>query len=343
MDTRETDDDETEAYNAKDTDAENRSAQWSIFAMRKPNMKAKPEQLHLERLTFFYQLWLAIFAHDFIFTTAINALLYGVIAFKAALNASLPFIKSRSLQCFFNESFEYEQQVHFVAPTIRKKPTLISCLIRPLLLVAFIANVCICSYLSIKLIDHLSYGPALSITFKIMVTAGNFLFYVYDTACFLVLRPCCEVIRSYIEHQHRVLRSIVQRGSIHDIGPQKQARLVERVRLNLCTILHLKRKLNDTWGHAIAVSGSMVLCAFCASIYLNFVEEFRTLENLIAIWYMVLTSLDFLDITILSDAMVDEVRNVRHTLQNVETFSENSDYVNQVRMVPACFRLTLSS
>ncbi|KAL3209985.1 hypothetical protein MRX96_037530 [Rhipicephalus microplus] len=255
------------------------------------------------QLTFFYQLWLAIFAHDFIFTTAINALLYGVIAFKAALNASLPFIKSRSLQCFFNESFEYEQQVHFVAPTIRKKPTLISCLIRPLLLVAFIANVCICSYLSIKLIDHLSYGPALSITFKIMVTAGNFLFYVYDTACFLVLRPCCEVIRSYIEHQHRVLRSIVQR----------------------------------------AVSGSMVLCAFCASIYLNFVEEFRTLENLIAIWYMVLTSLDFLDITILSDAMVDEVRNVRHTLQNVETFSENSDYVNQVRMVPACFRLTLSS
>ncbi|KAH8028874.1 hypothetical protein HPB51_020005 [Rhipicephalus microplus] len=144
-----------------------------------------------------------------------------------------------------------------------------------------------------------------------MLFAGNFLFYVYDTACFLVLRPCCEVIRSYIEQQHRVLSSIVRRGCIHNVGLEKGARLVERVRLNLCTVSNLKRKLNDIWGHAIAVSGGMILCSICSTIYLNLIEEFWTLENLIAIWYAILTSLDFLDITLLSHAMIEEARLTR--------------------------------
>ncbi|KAL1473399.1 hypothetical protein MTO96_038708 [Rhipicephalus appendiculatus] len=202
----------------------------------------------LVELIFFYQLWLAIFLRNLIFTTTVNALFHVVSAVKAVLNASIPFIKARSLQLFFNESCEYEQRVHFVAPTNHRKPTLTSCLIRPLLLVAFAANVGICSYFSIELVGHLGYGPALSVTLKITVVAGHFLFYVYDAACFLVLRPCCEVIRSYIEHQHRALRSIVRRGGIHDVGPEKRARLVERVRLNLCIVSHLKRSLNDAWG-----------------------------------------------------------------------------------------------
>ncbi|KAL1474781.1 hypothetical protein MTO96_037727 [Rhipicephalus appendiculatus] len=199
-------------------------------------------------VTFFYQLWIAIFVHDFAFATTVNVLLYGLTAFKAALNASLPFIKARSLHRFFNESSEYEERVHFVAPTNRRKPTFTSCLIRPLLLVAFSANVCICSYLSVKLVDQLGYCPALSVTLKITVIAGNFLFYVYDASCFLVLRPCSEVFRSYIEHQHRVLRSIVRRGGIHNVGPEKRGRLVERVRVNLGIVSHLKRSLNDIWG-----------------------------------------------------------------------------------------------
>ncbi|KAH7976292.1 hypothetical protein HPB52_011109 [Rhipicephalus sanguineus] len=49
MDIRETDDDETEADNDNYDDAGNGSAQWSIFAKRKPHRKVKPEQLRLER------------------------------------------------------------------------------------------------------------------------------------------------------------------------------------------------------------------------------------------------------------------------------------------------------
>ncbi|KAH8028872.1 hypothetical protein HPB51_020003 [Rhipicephalus microplus] len=260
-------------------------------------------------LFFIYQLWLTIPAFNFIFTSTVSTLLHVTSAVKAALNVSIPFVKSRSLQRFFNESSEYEQRVHFVGPPNHRKRTLTSYLIRPLLLAVLAVNVCICSYLSITQIDHFGYSSALSVTLKITVVTGHVLFYVYDTTCFLVLRPCCEVIRSYIEHQHMALQSIIRRGGSHDVGADKRARLVEMVRSNLCAIFYLKRSLNSIWGHAVAVSGGIVLSTSCISFYLSYVEGFRTLENLMTVLYAVLTSLDFLDITILSGSMVSEVSN----------------------------------
>ncbi|KAL1479302.1 hypothetical protein MTO96_051958 [Rhipicephalus appendiculatus] len=74
----------------------------------------------------------------------------------------------------------------------------------------------------------------------------------------------------------------------------------------------------------------MVLCITCIGIYLNFVEEFWTLEHVLAILYTISTGLDFLDIVILSDNMVREVRKVRQTLQNAAISSAKWDYVIQV-------------
>ncbi|KAL1417768.1 hypothetical protein MTO96_026541 [Rhipicephalus appendiculatus] len=207
-------------------------------------------------------------------------------------------VKARNLQKFFHESSKYEQRVRFVAPKNRRKGTLACYLIRFLLLAAFVANVCTSGYLSLEFVDQLGCGPVLGATLKLTYIAGNFLFYVFDAASFLVLRPCCEVIRLYIEHQHGVLRYIVRSNGSDVTGSETRARLVERVRLNLCTILHIKRSLNDIWEHALAVSGAMVLCTSCTGIYLNFVEEFWTPEHLLSIMYTASTVLDFLDITI---------------------------------------------
>ncbi|KAL1479876.1 hypothetical protein MTO96_034767 [Rhipicephalus appendiculatus] len=285
----------------------------------------------LVELIFFYQLWLAIFVRNLIFTTTVNALFHVVSAVKAALNASIPFIKARSLQRFFNESCEYEQRVHFVAPTNRRKPTLTFCLIRPLLLVAFAANVGICSYFSIELVGHLGYGPTLSLTLKITVVAGHFLFYVYDAACFLVLRPCCEVIP--IIHRAPAQGSTVHRaksrhsrrwpGKASTIGREGQAEPLHRItpqakskrRLGAgCSGLQRHAALHLLHRHLLELRGR--------------VQDSREPDRPLV--YTVLTSLDFLDITVLSDRMVEEVRNMRHTLQNVATSSENSDYVTQL-------------
>ncbi|KAH7938853.1 hypothetical protein HPB52_001475 [Rhipicephalus sanguineus] len=180
-----------------------------------------------------------------------------------------------------------------------------------ILLYVFVAakaalNATLTSYLSLEFVDQLGCGTALGAIFKLTCIAGDFLFYVIDAASFLVIRPCCEVIRLYIDHQHGVLRSIVLSGGSDVVGADKRARLVERVRLNICTVSQIKRSLNEIWEYAIAASGVMVLYTSCAGIYLNFAEEFWTLEHVLAILYTISTVLDFLDIAILSDEMVRE-------------------------------------
>ncbi|KAH8001138.1 hypothetical protein HPB51_026340 [Rhipicephalus microplus] len=225
-----------------------------------------------------------------------------------ALNATLMLFKARSLQKFFYKSHKYEQRVRFVAPKNGLKATNACYLIRFLLLAAFLANVCTNSYLSLEFVDKLACGPVLGATLKVTCIAGNLVFYVLDAAPFLVVRPCCEVMRLYIKHQHEVLRFIVRSGGNEYVGAERRARLVEYVRLNLDAISRIKRSLNETWQHAIAVSGAMVLWASCSGIYLNFFEAFWTVEHVLSITYTVSAVLDFLDIAILSDALARELR-----------------------------------
>ncbi|KAL1417765.1 hypothetical protein MTO96_026538 [Rhipicephalus appendiculatus] len=243
-------------------------------------------------ISYFYELWLAVLVHDLVFTTTLYVLVCIFDAAKITLNATLMLTKARSLQKFFDESSKYEQRVRFVAPKNRRKATLACYFIRSLLLAAFVANVCTSSYLSLEFVDNLGCSPILGATWKLTYIAGNFLFYVFDAAPFLVLRPCCEVIRLYIEHQHGVLRYIVRSGGNDYVGPEKRARLVEK-----------------------AVSGAMVLWASCTSIYLNFIEEFWTPEHYLSLIYTISSFLDFLDIAILSDAMVKEVIYLRDCLK----------------------------
>ncbi|KAH8030625.1 hypothetical protein HPB51_010559 [Rhipicephalus microplus] len=282
---------------------------------------------------FFYELWLAVFIHDVPFTTTVYVVLFAAVNGEATLNATLTFVKAKCMQRFFCESSRYEQRAWFVATKNRLKQTAIHYSIRFLLLVLFAANLCTSSYLSLQLVDRFGCGSALGAALKLTCIVGNFLVFVYDAASFLVSRPCCEVARFYIEHQHDVLKSIVRSHGSDVIGSEERPRLVERVRLNLCAVSHLKRGLNESWKYAIAASGGEVLIASCAGIYLNFVEEFWTLENFMAFLLAVSTTLDFLDITILSDAISTEVREMRHTLRKAATSFENRDYFNQVSLL----------
>ncbi|XP_070382969.1 uncharacterized protein [Dermacentor albipictus] len=130
---------------------------------------------------------------------------------------------------------------------------------------------------------------------------------------FLVLRPCCEVILLYIRHEHDVLRSVVQ--DTGNIAYEQRVRLVEMVRINLCAVSRLKRRLNQVWVCSLGASGALVLCVTCIGIYLTFVEEFSTSQHLLTIMYGASTGLDFLDIANLSDAMVTELLFLADSLE----------------------------
>ncbi|KAL3240865.1 hypothetical protein MRX96_021662 [Rhipicephalus microplus] len=145
---------------------------------------------------------------------------------------------------------------------------------------------------------------------------------------FIVLRPCTEVIRLYIQHQHKLLRPLLDARC--NVPIAKRSKELEAIRINLCTIAALKQQLNAIWRWSIVASGAIVLTVSCICIYSVFTEEFSAVQHLLTILYSISSALDFVDIANVSQQLVNEMRQIRHTLQKAPTYFENEVYYYQL-------------
>nr|XP_050048452.1 uncharacterized protein LOC126544941 isoform X1 [Dermacentor andersoni] len=193
---------------------------------------------------------------------------------------------------------------------------------------AFVGNLGLSNYLLCDFLDYLEYRGAQGVVLKVSCVAGDFIFYVYQMVDFIVLRPCLEVLLLYIRQQHEVVRCMIDGGG--SLVFVNRAMKVEEVRMNLCAIALLKTKLNGIWRWSITVSGGAVLLFACICTYTAFVEGLSTLQSIICLLYTVLLVLNILDITGLSQEMVNELRSMRQTLQSAPTGQQNGAYFTQI-------------
>ncbi|KAL1433575.1 hypothetical protein MTO96_012409 [Rhipicephalus appendiculatus] len=121
---------------------------------------------------------------------------------------------------------------------------------------------------------------------------------------FIVLRPCAEVIRLYIRHQHELLHPLLDARCRVPIA--KRSKELEVIRINLCAIAALKQQLNAIWRWSIMASGAIVLTVSCICIYSVFTEEFSAVQHLLTILYSISSALDFVDIANVSQQLVNE-------------------------------------
>ncbi|KAH6923561.1 hypothetical protein HPB50_002200 [Hyalomma asiaticum] len=244
-------------------------------------------------------------------------LLYSLFCFaqfvviQVVLNFCCAVAKSRSVFDFFRSAAKYEITSGFAAPKRRGQATS-SIVVRLLLCLVFIANVVVSSYLSFDFVDYLGYTGMVDVLIRAIFVGGNFLFYVFEIVHFVVLRPCAEVIRLYIRHQHEFLRDVLD-ASVN-VPLAKRSKELEAIRINLCAIATLKQRLNAIWRWCIMVSGAVVLVVACICIYSAFVEEFSTAHHLLTILYTISSTLDFVDIANVSQQMVNEVSGCRFVL-----------------------------
>nr|XP_050048449.2 uncharacterized protein LOC126544938 [Dermacentor andersoni] len=276
---------------------------------------------------YIYQVSLEVFDNVQDFTRSLYVLLFIVLTLKIIVNVCCVAIKSRSLSDFFKSSTKYEIAVGFIAPKYCGQST--TCVtVRVLMSLAFIANVSASTYLSFEFVDYLMCNRTLDVFLKAVCFGGNFLFYVYEMVHFILLRPCAEVIRLYIRHQHDLLQPVVDGRCNAPLA--KRSKDIEMIRMNLCSIVALKDQLNAIWGWCIMASGAVVLLVSCICIYSVFVEEFSTVQHLLTIMYSISSALDFVDIANLSQQMMNEMRKIRQTLQSAPTYFENGGYFNQI-------------
>ncbi|KAL3240869.1 hypothetical protein MRX96_021665 [Rhipicephalus microplus] len=257
-----------------------------------------------------------------------EVIVFCVVGVKIGINLISVVFKTRLLSHFFDESARYETSVNFVPPECIRQPAG-RYVLRVLQFLVFVGNVCISTYLAYDQIDYYVRHVIVRVVVKTACVAGDVIFYVYQMSDFIVLRPFLEVLLLYIRQQHNALRGLMVEGSGSSLFV-KRDRKVEEIRLNLCAISLLKNQMNNIWRWSLMISGAVVLLLACVSIYTAFVEGFSTLQPLLGMLYCALSVLDLLDIAVLSQEMVNEMRSMRQGLQNAPMCSENEAYFAQI-------------
>ncbi|XP_037524907.2 uncharacterized protein LOC119401946 [Rhipicephalus sanguineus] len=282
------------------------------------------------------------------FTKSMILVIFAVMVVKVTVNVATAFIGSRGMAAFFRKSAEYEKRTAFTRDITASDPgyrifsdithaalsamTKTKCHYRRFFfVVTFFAHIVVSANLSARAVD-VAGDQFLQFTLKAGVLLFNSLCFVYDVLHFVALRPCCEVLLSYIRHQHDTLKAMLVTGNAAIVkltGADDNGDL-EMVRVNLCSIAELKKLLNDVWQYSIVASATVVLIITCVCTYCLFDEGISTEQLLLTMSYCFYSAVDFADVARLSQKMSNELRELKEYLVKVSMFHESPARCAQV-------------
>ncbi|KAH7934357.1 hypothetical protein HPB49_025088 [Dermacentor silvarum] len=197
-------------------------------------------------------------------------------------------------------------------------------------MVAFSAYIVVNVSVSMRMVD-VAGSQFLEFLLKAATLLSNLLFSVYDVLHFVVLRPCCEVIVSYIRHQRYALKTTLETG--HGFAMAKLTGAddeLEAVRMNLSSIGKLKRMINATWQFTIIESATVILIVSCICIYCTFDEGVTMDQFTLMMTYCFYSVVDFADVVRLSQKMSNEVRELKEYLMKAPIFHEPTTRCGQL-------------
>ncbi|KAL3240867.1 hypothetical protein MRX96_021663 [Rhipicephalus microplus] len=157
---------------------------------------------------------------------------------------------------------------------------------------------------------------------KVTTIVANFVFFFYDMLHSITLRPCCEVLIAYVRHQQATLRAVLpthNRAVVSPLGLTGVAEL-QRVKANVHSIGKLRQLLNDIWQYSLVVSSVTVLVVGCVTVYCTFDSGMPWDIMFLGFTYITYSSLDLIDMALLSHAMSDEVLALKDTLETASLY-----------------------
>ncbi|KAH7933559.1 hypothetical protein HPB49_013917 [Dermacentor silvarum] len=239
------------------------------------------------------------------FTKSLILVIFAVMAVKVAINVATAIFGTRGMVEFFKKSAEYEMRTGFKREHHRYKSR-ISYVLRFFFVVAFFAHIVVNANMTMRMVD-VAGSQFLEFALKAGILVFNSLFFVYDVLHFVVLRPCCEVIVSYIRHQHDTLKTTLETGHGFAIAKHTGSDdCLEAVRINLCSIGNLRRMINATWQFSIMVSATVILTITCIFMYCIFDEGVPMDQLMLTMTYCLYSAADFVDVAQLSQMMSNE-------------------------------------
>ncbi|KAL1481814.1 hypothetical protein MTO96_034207 [Rhipicephalus appendiculatus] len=266
------------------------------------------------------------------FTKSMLVVIFAVIAVRVTVNVATAIFGSRAMAAFFRKSAKYEKRTAF-RPEYHCSRSRMWYFFRFFIVVMFFAHVVLNVNRTVRMVD-VAGDEFLEFVLKAGVMLFNSLFFIYDVLHSLALRPCCEVLVSYIRHQHDTLRTTLATGKAASVAKLTGGDVqdLEVVRMNLCAIADLKKALNGIWQYSIMASATSVLIVTCICTYCLFDEGVSTEQLLLTMTYCFYGAIDFADVARLSQKMSNELAGsiITYSVILVQT-SDSVDHLTPLR------------
>ncbi|KAH7934392.1 hypothetical protein HPB49_025444 [Dermacentor silvarum] len=257
-------------------------------------------------------------------------LIYGFAQLKVAVNIATSAFKASELLEFFRAAQRFERDSGF-------RPSRESFAMSKVFLVfrtVMAAMYCGAAAMTfVFLADHYNEMPSLasSVFLKTLTVLDLLLYIPHDTVYSIAMRPCCEVLVAYIRAQYEELTLVAKKTD--PLSRMQTVRRLEMVRLNLCAVRDLKRRLERVWKWPLLLAGASVLLSMSVDAAAAFYKAVSREGIFLSAVFSAYQAVDFADLSMLSQAMINEASHLKAVLKTMVIRDSPECYINQVRFL----------
>ncbi|KAL3175480.1 hypothetical protein MRX96_040231 [Rhipicephalus microplus] len=231
-------------------------------------------------------------------------LIYGFTQLKVAVNVATSASKASQYLEFFRAAQGFERDSAFRWSRDFFATSKVSLALR----VVMVAVYCVAAAMTFAYLNgHYNETPSLaSRTLLQVVTVLNLMLYIpHDTVYSIVMRPCCEVLVAYVRAQNEELTLVA--GKPDPSFRMQSASQLQQVRSNFCAIRNLKRRLESICKWPLLLAGVNVLASMSVDAAASFFKLMSGEGIFLSAVFSTYQALDFVELSMLSQAMVNEV------------------------------------
>ncbi|KAK8774173.1 hypothetical protein V5799_011297 [Amblyomma americanum] len=263
-------------------------------------------------------------------TRVFYGFVYGFAQFKVAVNIATSVIKASELLNFFRAAERYERVTGFQ----RSRDSFAMSKVFLLVRITMVAIFCSAAAMTFSyLADRCNETPSLllKVYLIIVVVLDLFLYLPHDIVYSSVLRPNCEVLVAYIRAQCEELVTVAQRTD--PLSRMQNVSRLERIRVDLCAVRNLKVRLERIWKWPLLMASVNVLISMSIDISAAFEKAVTSEGIFLSAVFSTYQALDFADLSMLSQAMVNEATRLKGILKTMATGDCPECYINQVHFL----------
>ncbi|XP_065305111.1 uncharacterized protein [Dermacentor albipictus] len=247
----------------------------------------------------------------------IRITLHAMLFLRIIVNYLCMLLGSSKLASFYQRASAYETRAKITSCECCATMDIFWCDLRR-------CFVCILYSIAIGLTEPRgSNGPANPLTetfYWFQILLATLFWLVYDSMYAVALKSSGQVLCRYIDQEVEALRVF---EGYHCIGFDHRAdmaRRAEEVRLNVFTVLQLKREINAIWMWSLIVTSVYVLLLPCICIHEVCYSSYAAEQRYGLALYAVYIAYDFATLTHASQSLINRAKELKNVCRRARSF-----------------------